>query len=257
MNNVDRCPTCGSFPYRAKPDDARVERRQDFETWWAYYVGSDGDSSVSMDTIKVHVRAAWNAAASPSEERKHGCDCPPDDCTLRADCRKFTGRTQMIVTDAMVSRFLSWSLPKDFAPDGGISFTPLAHSWPIGTNVLDHAQARAMLEHVLADVTPGVGMQDTVPFVWMERALDEAGWANTLARTLREALAVGQIVGGSKTEAKRVADQFDAHRASNKIEPSPVAHPIQPEERCPKCEHDYALCNCDSASNVLQPKEGS
>ena len=30
----------------------------------------------------------------------------------------------MKVTDAMVNRFLSWKLPDDFAPDGGIVFTP-------------------------------------------------------------------------------------------------------------------------------------
>ena len=28
------------------------------------------------------------------------------------------------VTDEMVSRFLSWKLPKDFHPDGGMVFIP-------------------------------------------------------------------------------------------------------------------------------------
>lgn len=57
--------------------------------------------------------------------------------------------------DAMVSRFLRWRLPDDFAPDSGISFTPISNpawthdTWPIGTNLLTAVQARAMLEYVL------------------------------------------------------------------------------------------------------------
>lgn len=62
----------------------------------------------------------------------------------------------MKVTDEMVSRFLAWPLPKDFAPDCYISFdgnTPdgAGHkkTWPIGTNLFTADQARQMLEHVL------------------------------------------------------------------------------------------------------------
>ena len=59
-----------------------------------------------------------------------------------------------LVTDEMVSRFLCWPLPKDFGPDGGISFTPFHPNGttrfePRGTNLLNYPQARAMLEHVL------------------------------------------------------------------------------------------------------------
>lgn len=58
------------------------------------------------------------------------------------------------VTDAMVSRFLAWPLPKDFAPDCHVYFDREAadafvESWPTGTNLLSATQARAMLEHVL------------------------------------------------------------------------------------------------------------
>ncbi|MGL4638863.1 MAG: hypothetical protein ACRCVX_03895 [Shewanella sp.] len=63
------------------------------------------------------------------------------------------------VTDVMVSRFLSWNLPEDFAPDGGVSFKRESdfdhpelgrHVFkPTGTNLLNAPQARAMLEHVL------------------------------------------------------------------------------------------------------------
>ena len=65
----------------------------------------------------------------------------------------------MKVTDQMVDRFLSWPLPKDFAPDCGISFdgrkpdqwNPEGKGWPIGTNLFTADKAKAMLEHVLKD----------------------------------------------------------------------------------------------------------
>lgn len=47
----------------------------------------------------------------------------------------------------MVDRFLGWKLPKDFAPDGGISFKESAW-WPVGTNLLTADQAKEMLQHV-------------------------------------------------------------------------------------------------------------
>jgi hypothetical protein len=60
------------------------------------------------------------------------------------------------VSDAMVSRFLGWKLPSDFAPDCGISFDGRKDdewnknlTWPIGTNLFTANQAKAMLEHVL------------------------------------------------------------------------------------------------------------
>ena len=57
----------------------------------------------------------------------------------------------------MVGRFLAWKLPKDFAPDGGISFKESAW-WPSGTNLLHAGQAKEMLEHVIgsAPVLPAL-----------------------------------------------------------------------------------------------------
>jgi len=59
-----------------------------------------------------------------------------------------------VVTNEMVSRFLAWPLPTYFNPDCYVSFDRVGAcavgSWPIGTNLLDAQQARAMLEHVLA-----------------------------------------------------------------------------------------------------------
>ncbi len=59
---------------------------------------------------------------------------------------------------AMVDRFLGWKLPKDFAPDAGISFEEGA-LWPSGTNLLHAGQAKEMLEYVVggAPVFPALG----------------------------------------------------------------------------------------------------
>src|SRR5688500_16250428 len=64
----------------------------------------------------------------------------------------------------MVDRFLTWKLPEDFHPDGGISFEPefnaeymaqqgeppMRHE-PVGTNLLTAIQAEAMVRYILED----------------------------------------------------------------------------------------------------------
>lgn len=56
----------------------------------------------------------------------------------------------------MVNRFLSWKLPRDFAPDCHISFKmpdPILNpnpTWPVGTNLLTADQARQMFEYALS-----------------------------------------------------------------------------------------------------------
>jgi hypothetical protein len=59
----------------------------------------------------------------------------------------------MKVTDEMVRRFLGWKLPATFSPDNGVTFSPPKNPQlcPVGTNLLTDPEARAMLEHVLAD----------------------------------------------------------------------------------------------------------
>jgi hypothetical protein len=68
--------------------------------------------------------------------------------------------------DKLVDRFLSWPLPKTFAPDCGISFDGRKpdqwnpnKGWPIGTNLFTADEARAMFEHVLADTDPVAAQQ--------------------------------------------------------------------------------------------------
>lgn len=80
----------------------------------------------------------------------------------------------------MVSRFLAWRLPEDFTPDGGISFTPMLYRAgyepilrePVGTNLLTFTQAKAMVQHMVADLTP------CLDALAMQRALTHINAAN-------------------------------------------------------------------------------
>ncbi|GEM_PF-5377292 len=57
--------------------------------------------------------------------------------------------------DESVNRFLGWRLPDTFAPDAGIKFDreyAAKYGMPTGTNLLDSAQARAMLEFVVGPI---------------------------------------------------------------------------------------------------------
>lgn len=60
----------------------------------------------------------------------------------------------------LVERFLSWKLPENFNPDGGISFKKAINenrpSWPqknepTGTNLFDAVQAEAMIRYILEE----------------------------------------------------------------------------------------------------------
>ena len=55
----------------------------------------------------------------------------------------------MKVTDEMVERFLAWPLPSDLHIDLCVFDGAPHRNWPIGTNILNADQARAMLEQVL------------------------------------------------------------------------------------------------------------
>ena len=108
------------------------------------------------------------------------------------------------VTDDMVNRFLGWQLPKDFHPDGGISFDGRKDdewnkdkTWPIGTNLLTAYQARAMLEHVIGAAQPAqaeprpdmadayVGAREDLA-TWKRRALAAEEQTRHLAAALAE-----------------------------------------------------------------------
>lgn len=74
--------------------------------------------------------------------------------------KHYTSYTQPVKTvrdiDNMVSKFLGWRLPEDFSPDCGISFVhndywgKYPNNWPIGTNLFNAVQAKAMIENILS-----------------------------------------------------------------------------------------------------------
>lgn len=123
--------------------------------------------------------------------------------------------------DAMVNRFLGWKLPADFNPDCGITFKR-THSdtapWgpqknePVGTNLLNAEQARAMLEHVL-DVT-------FIP----EWSLLEATQASLREhmRALRLLIAAGHVTQEKVDEAFKIAAnlKWSDDEPTNGVEPS-------------------------------------
>ena len=86
----------------------------------------------------------------PANGHQHSPECLVE----AAACQGWLDTPEAIdaLLKVMVNRFLTWKLPEDFAPDGGISFGPLpyqTHSnphWPTGTNLLTADQAREMFE---------------------------------------------------------------------------------------------------------------
>jgi hypothetical protein len=73
-----------------------------------------------------------------------------------AEERATTSRDGMSIAQIkhMVDRFLSWRLPENFNPDGGISYTrpnyaPNVEATPSGTNLFDVTQAEAMVRHMI------------------------------------------------------------------------------------------------------------
>lgn len=70
---------------------------------------------------------------------------------------KMERKMEKKIVDQIVDRFLAWPLPKDFSPDGRISFNPAPDAmgneptWPVGTNLLTAVQAKEMVEHILGE----------------------------------------------------------------------------------------------------------
>jgi hypothetical protein len=75
----------------------------------------------------------------------------------------------------MVNRFLGWKLPKTFAPDAGISFKPTKPYdgdeygnswWPVGTNLFNAEEAKAMFEYCTAGAQPDENAEQWRHGVW-------------------------------------------------------------------------------------------
>ena len=74
----------------------------------------------------------------------------------------------------MVSRFLSWKLPADFSPDGGVSYSPQTYP-PSGTNLLNYPQAKAMVLHMITGLPEGDPEFDG-PLTDEETAMIDTAW---------------------------------------------------------------------------------
>jgi hypothetical protein len=82
----------------------------------------------------------------------------------------------------MVDNFLSWKLPSDFSPDGGISYEPytIAPKWrPMGTNLFHAGQAKAMIEAMLdGAVSDGDAEPDAYMYEYLFEKATEQGEIN-------------------------------------------------------------------------------
>lgn len=125
------------------PDFVELERLEIFHN----YIGPYGDS------VRLCRRLADRLRAAEAER-----DRLLEGIQLCEQARKGERKMDEKQIDEMVNRFLGWKLPKDFAPDAGISFkpatlpsTPMNYEgyWPVGTNLLNADQARDMIKHVL------------------------------------------------------------------------------------------------------------
>lgn len=101
-----------------------------------------------------HPHATADEAQTCDEAKREADAVTGVPCTSRP-IRK-NGMTEAQIKH-MASRFLSWKLPDNFNPDGGISFERDCNAgtpWPskrepVGTNLLDAAQAEAMVRHLV------------------------------------------------------------------------------------------------------------
>lgn len=140
-------------------------------------------------------------------------------------------RKPMQVTEEMVSRFLCWELPGDFAPDAGITFKrvynerspfgPSIHK-PTGTNLFTAPQARAMLEHVLA-ASPDRAQPETreVDEVHMRR-LHERGAVAWSDRAQPPALSMSMFASREDYEKARDAFLDELEGAQPPVQPAPI-----------------------------------
>lgn len=85
--------------------------------------------------------------------------------------REIIGRSKKMKDDQikhMVDRFLGWTLPESFSPDGGISFKKIrnehsacpAKNEPVGTNLLDAVQAEQMVRYMVEGINTLISQEE-------------------------------------------------------------------------------------------------
>ena len=163
--------------------------RAEFEDWYKSNVQSSAGFTMFNGTaraneyhdgiVQFHWRS-WQASAQLQRERQRSSSAWTSDyindvnlksSTLEQFCRDngllapfFFMLANALATpqqshipaidvNKMVDRFLGWKLPDDFSPDCGISFKKEVswpnHVYPIGTNLFNATQAKAMFEYCI------------------------------------------------------------------------------------------------------------
>lgn len=122
------------------------------------------------------------------------CDCRLTQSPAQSRDRAISERTNMTLDqiEYMVGRFLSWKLPGDFNPDGGINFDAIANEGgeferrrePVGTNLFDYQQAESMVRYML-DGLPAAKPPEGAPEI--RTATPEVVGVTTVARICHEA----------------------------------------------------------------------
>lgn len=118
----------------------------------------------------VATEAQMRGQFAPTAKRTthvKGCEIQFDSpCT----CEEIMAQEQI---DRIVSRFLNWQLPKDFAPDCGIKYENKGF-YPSGTNLFTAAQAKNMVRHILADEIKAAHQSATEKYKPLVEALRKA-----------------------------------------------------------------------------------
>jgi hypothetical protein len=116
----------------------------------------DGHSTAKLVNDWLLAKAGIETLSSAISEFAKELNCQNDNEDILQAIRVLKACSKVDV-ETMVNRFLSWKLPANFMPDGGISFEPYYKNGtfgggtrkPTGTNLLDATQARAMVLHML------------------------------------------------------------------------------------------------------------
>jgi hypothetical protein len=148
----------------------------------------------------------------------------------------------------MVDRFLCWKLPKDFAPDCGISFDGRNDdewnknkTWPVGTNILTADQARQMFEHVTAEESDAqsAALPHQLRVIEERQALDEK----------RQKLTA--FIGG---ELYRKLDSVEQSRLNRQLESMTLYSNILVERIAAFAELHNEFSCADRHERVLNPQ---
>lgn len=141
----------------------------------------------------------------------------------------------------MVNRFLSWTLPVNFAPDAGITYAGKNHPNhpdPSGTNLFDAVQAKEMVRHMLGGLSAQI--EPPTPITPEERAVVDAAIA------WREMSKAGE----SASEFRARLDLLDAlnRLRASRTPPDPKAELLAAERELEEFNQGETTCGVNIAS---------